>query len=121
MSIIKGKNIIILVSRTGLIWHFFLANYEINEGSPDEEELFLLADERYLQISEQGKLTFISSISISFNSRLLRSRFIGALFLIGSSFGMRIHSLTLILAKESNSWLVLEAFTNKGYTLLKIL
>ena len=56
----------------------------------------------------QRKSTFISSISISFNSRFLSSRLNGVLFLIRSFIGMVFHTLTPILAKENNSWLVLE-------------
>ena len=64
-----------------------------------------------MQISVQCKSTFISSISISFNSRFLSSHLNGVLFLIRSFIGMLFHTLTPILAKENNSWLVLEVLT----------
>ena len=64
-----------------------------------------------MQISVQCKSTFISSISISFNSRFLSSHLNGVLFLTRSFIGMLFHTLTPILAKENNSWLALEVST----------
>ena len=51
------------------------------------------------------------SIPVSLNSRFLCSRLNGVIFLMRNSFGMLFHNLTPILAKENNSWLVLEALT----------